>query len=61
MEALNLETVALLEAKTTAHEKLAEELSAEHEKIVALRREIPELEEKNQVAQNAATTTKFRQ
>lgn len=61
LEASNRETVALLEAKTTAHDKLAEELSAQHQKIVALRREISELEDKNQAAQNAATNTKFRQ
>ncbi|KAL1621757.1 Protein mlp1 [Diplodia seriata] len=61
LEASNRETVVLLEAKTTAHDKLAEELSAQHQKIVALRREISELEDKNQAAQNAATTTKFRQ
>ncbi|KAF4312817.1 Prefoldin [Botryosphaeria dothidea] len=61
LEASNRETIALLEAKTTAHDNLAEELSAQHQKIVALRREISELEDKNQAAQNAATTTKFRQ
>lgn len=61
LEASNRETLALLEGKTTAHDKLAEELSAQHQKIVALRREISELEDKNQAAQNAATTTKFRQ
>lgn len=61
MEASNRETLALLEAKTTAHDKLAEELATQHQKIVALRREISELEDKNQAAQNAATSTKFRQ
>ncbi|KAF2089482.1 hypothetical protein K490DRAFT_37376 [Saccharata proteae CBS 121410] len=61
LEASNRETLALLEAKSTSYDRLAEELSSQQQKINALRREVTELEEKNQNAQNASTSTRFRQ
>jgi chromosome segregation ATPase len=51
----------LLEAKSTAHDRLAEELAAQHQKTVALRREVSELEAKNQSLENAATATRYRE
>lgn len=61
LEASNRDTVALLESKSTANDKLAEELSAQHQKIIALRKEVSQLEEKNQAAENASISAKFRE
>lgn len=61
LEASNRDTLAVLEAKSTAHDKLAEELAAQHQKILALRREISALEDKNQSLENAASATRFKE
>ena len=51
----------MLESKSTAHDRLAEELSLQHQKILTLRKEVAGLEEKNQTAENASTSAKFRE
>ncbi|KAJ9635197.1 Protein mlp1 [Coniosporium tulheliwenetii] len=61
LESSNRDTLSLLEAKSTAYDKLAEELAAQHQKITNLRREVSELEQKNQAAENASMSTKFRE
>lgn len=61
LEAQNRETIALHEAKSAAHDRLAEDLSSQHQKFVNLRKQVSELEEKNQSLENAATTTKYRE
>lgn len=61
LESANRDTLALLESKSTAHDRLAEELAAQHQKIVALRREVSELEAKNQSSENASTSAKYRE
>lgn len=61
LESSNRDTVSLLEAKSSAHDRLAEELSTQHQKIVELRRQISELERSLQAASAASTTAKFRE
>ena len=61
LESSNRDALALLESKSTAHDKLAEELSAQQQKIVALRREVSDLEAKVQSAENASMQFKFRE
>jgi nucleoprotein TPR len=61
LESQNRDTVALHEAKSAAHDRLAEELSTQHQKFVALRKQVSELEEKCQTLENAATSVRFRE
>ncbi|KAF2203357.1 hypothetical protein GQ43DRAFT_390192 [Delitschia confertaspora ATCC 74209] len=61
LEASNRDVSAALDAKSTAHDRLAEELSAQHQKILILRREVSELEERNQSLENSSMSTKFRE
>ncbi|KAF2643549.1 hypothetical protein P280DRAFT_547682 [Massarina eburnea CBS 473.64] len=61
LEAQNRDAVALHDAKSAAHDRLAEELSAQHQKFVALRKQVGELEEKNQSLDTAATSVRFRE
>lgn len=61
LESQNRDTVALHDAKSAAHDRLTEELSAQHQKFVNLRKKVSELEEKNQSLENAATNVKFRE
>jgi nucleoprotein TPR len=61
LESQNRDAVALHEAKSAAHDRLAEDLSAQHQKVVALRKRINELEEANQNLENAASSVKFRE
>jgi nucleoprotein TPR len=51
----------MLENKTSANDALSEELTIQQQKIVALRREVSELEEKNQSSENASMAVKFRE
>ncbi|KAK4988905.1 Protein mlp1 [Elasticomyces elasticus] len=61
LEASNREALALVDSKSSAYDRIAEELSTQHQKILALRREVSVLEEKNQAAENAASSTRFRE
>lgn len=61
LEASNRETLAVLEAKSTAHDNLAEELTAQHQKIVALRKDVATLEDRNQSLENVASTMRFKE
>ncbi|KAI9825445.1 MAG: hypothetical protein M1832_001175 [Thelocarpon impressellum] len=61
LESSNRDTVALLESKSTAHDRLSDELSAQHQKTIDLRREMSELEQSLQAANSAATSAKFRE
>ncbi|KAI9700003.1 MAG: hypothetical protein M1836_002537 [Candelina mexicana] len=61
LESSNRDTLGLLESKSTAHDKLAEELSTQHSKTVELRREISTLEQSVQAASSASTSSKFRE
>lgn len=59
LESSNRDTVSLLEAKSTAYDNLAEELTNQHQKTVELRREVSSLEQSVQSAKAEATTAKF--
>ncbi|KAK5004063.1 hypothetical protein LTR28_009389, partial [Elasticomyces elasticus] len=61
LEASNREALALVESKSSAYDRIAEELSTQHQKILALRREVSVLEEKNQATENSASSTRFRE
>ncbi|KAK2737652.1 hypothetical protein FQN57_007459 [Myotisia sp. PD_48] len=61
LEASNRDTLGLLDSKSTAHDKLAEELSAQHRKTIDLRREVTKLEQQAQAASSAASSTRFRE
>ncbi|KAI9814620.1 MAG: hypothetical protein M1827_003176 [Pycnora praestabilis] len=61
LEASNRDTISVLESKSTAHDRLAEDLTTQHQKMVELRKEISELELKVQAATSTSTSTKFRE
>lgn len=56
LESSNRDTLSLLESKTSACDSLAEELNAQHQKTIELRRQVSKLEQSVQSA-NAATTS----
>ncbi|KAK3113701.1 Protein mlp1, partial [Teratosphaeriaceae sp. CCFEE 6253] len=60
LEASNRDALALVESKSTEKDRIATELSEQHGKLLALRREINELEERNQSLENAASSQKFK-
>ena len=59
LESSNRDTLSLLESKTTAHDNLAQELNAQHQKTVELRREVSNLEQSVQAANAASTSARF--
>ena len=59
LESSNRDTLSLLESKSCAHDRLAEELSLQHQKSVELRREVSDLEQSVQSANATASTSKF--
>ncbi|KAI9678802.1 MAG: hypothetical protein M1817_005861 [Caeruleum heppii] len=61
LESSNRDTLSLLDSKSTAHDRLAEELSAQQQRTNELRREISTLEQSVQAATSATTTAKFRE
>ncbi|KAJ5567691.1 hypothetical protein N7535_006997 [Penicillium sp. DV-2018c] len=61
LEASNRDTLALLESKTAAHDKLAEELSLQHKKTIELRRELSTAEQNLQSANAASSSARFRE
>ncbi|OJD15924.1 hypothetical protein AJ78_03867 [Emergomyces pasteurianus Ep9510] len=61
LETSNRDTLSLLESKSNAYDKLAEELSSQHKKTIELRREVSTLEQKLQAANSASSSTRFRE
>ncbi|KAI9806077.1 MAG: hypothetical protein M1833_004484 [Piccolia ochrophora] len=61
LETSNRETLQLLDAKSTACDRLNEDLSAQHRKTIELRQEISGYEQKLQAASSASTSAKFRE
>jgi nucleoprotein TPR len=61
LEVSNRNNISLLDSKSAAYDRLAEELSTQQQKIIELRREVSELEEKLQKAENTSRSTKFRE
>lgn len=59
LESSNRDTLSLLESKTTAHDNLAQELNAQHQKNVELRREVSKLEQSVQSANAASASARF--
>ncbi len=59
LESSNRDTLSLLDAKTTAHDSLAQELSVQHQKTIDLRREVSSLEQLVHSAQAASASAKF--
>ncbi|KAF7594327.1 hypothetical protein BBP40_009562 [Aspergillus hancockii] len=61
LEASNRDTLALLESKSAAYDKLAEELSTQHKKTIELRRELSTAEQNLQAANSASASARFRE
>lgn len=61
LEASNRDALALVENKSTEKDRVATELSEQHSKLLALRREISQLEERNQSLENATSSQKFKE
>ncbi|OQO11161.1 hypothetical protein B0A48_05417 [Cryoendolithus antarcticus] len=61
LEASNRDALALVESKAVEKDRLATELSEQHSKLVTLRREVGQLEEKNQSLENAASSQRFKE
>ncbi|KAK4624586.1 hypothetical protein CLAFUW4_05350 [Fulvia fulva] len=61
LEASNRDALALVESKSTEKDRVATELSEQHSKLLALRREISQLEERNQSLENATSSQKFKE
>ncbi len=61
LETSNRNTVSLLDSKSAAYDRLADELSAQHQKISELRRELAALQQSQQAAQSALATAKLRE
>lgn len=61
LESQNRDTLAMHEAKGVAHDRLAKELSDQHQKFVDLRKQLSALEEQKQQLESAAANVKFRE
>jgi nucleoprotein TPR len=61
LEAANRDTLAVLDSKSRAYDKLAEDLAAQHQKSVELRRQVSTLEQNLQAANSAAATMRFKE
>ena len=61
LESSNRDTLSLLESKSSAYDQLVVELSAQHQKIVELRREVSGLEQSVQSTEAASSSAKFRE
>ncbi|KKK19554.1 nuclear pore complex protein [Aspergillus ochraceoroseus] len=61
LETSNRDTLALLESKSAAYDKLAEELSTQHKKAIELRRELSTAEQNLQAANSASASARFRE
>lgn len=61
LEASNRDTLALLESKSAAYDKLAEELSTQHKKTIELRRELSTAEQNIQTSNSSSASARFRE
>ncbi|OKL61291.1 hypothetical protein UA08_03762 [Talaromyces atroroseus] len=61
LESSNRDTLALLESKSSAYDKLSEELSSTHQKTVELRRQVSTAEQNLQSANSASASARFRE
>ena len=61
LEASNRDQLALVESQSTEKDRIATELSEQHSKLLGLKREVSQLEERNSSLQNAASSQKFKE
>ncbi|RMZ85115.1 hypothetical protein DV738_g382, partial [Chaetothyriales sp. CBS 135597] len=61
LEASNRDTLALLDSKTSAYDKLSDDLSSQHQKAAELRKQINSLEQSVQAANSSASSFKFKE
>jgi nucleoprotein TPR len=61
LEASNRDTLALLESKTNAYDKLSQDLSAQHQKSTELRKQVAALEQGSQSSASAAANARFKE
>lgn len=61
LEASHRDTLVLLESKTTAYEKVSQDLSAQHQKASELRKQIANLEQTVQSSTSALVNAKFKE
>jgi nucleoprotein TPR len=61
LEAANRDTLAVLDSKSTLSEKLAEDLAAQHQKSVELRRQVSTLEQNLQAVNSQAASARFKE
>jgi nucleoprotein TPR len=61
LEASNRDALALVESKSIEKDQIATELAEQHGKLLALRREIGDLQDQTQALENAASSQKFRE
>ena len=61
LESANRDTLAILESKSTANDRLAEDLQKQHQKGLELSQQITALQQAAQNAQSAASNAKFRE
>lgn len=61
LEASNRDALALVESKSSEKDRVANELSQQHSKLLELRRDVNQLEERNQSLENAASSQKFKE
>ena len=61
LESSNRDTLSLLESKSSAYDRLTEDLTTQHQRTVELRREKSELEQAIQSANAASSSAKFRE
>ena len=59
LESSNRDALSLLESKSTAYDKLAEELTAQHQKTVELKRQVSNLEQSIQSANAASASVAY--
>ncbi|KAI4287039.1 MAG: hypothetical protein L6R35_003702 [Caloplaca aegaea] len=59
LESSNRDTLALLESKSTSYDKLSEELTAQHQRTIDLRKEVSSLEQRVQSADAAVSTAAY--
>ena len=61
LEASNRDAFALVESKSTEKDRVSADLSEQHTKLLTLRREVGQLEERNQALENAGSSQKFKE
>jgi nucleoprotein TPR len=61
LEASNRDNISLINSKSANNDRIAEELAAQQQKIIELRREVSELEERLQKEEHSSMSTRFRE